>query len=190
MPEPDTKPKPELYTRYPTKNIVIYNGTTILHYLFGSFGLMLGYNFLWDGLGGFLFSFIYLIFAFMQMYIIMPLTVCPNCVYYRLKDGLCTSGLNRFSRKIAKEGNLKDFAKRAGSPFCHNKLYMASLFIPILAIIPTLIINFSVILLIVFLTVLGLLLFRFFVVFQKTACVHCRAKNMCPNAKAMGLVDK
>jgi len=29
--------------------------------------------------------------------------------------------------------------------------------------------------------------FRFFVIVQKTACVHCAAKKECPNAQAMGL---
>lgn len=190
MSETDTKSKVAIYTKYPVPNVMIYNGTTILHFLFGSLGLMLGYSFLWSGLGGFLFGFIYLIFAFFQMYILMPLVVCPNCVYYRMKGGRCTSGMNLISKKIAKQGKLDDFSKRGEGAFCHNNLYMAALFIPILAIIPALIVNFSLILLIVFLTVLGLLLFRFFVVFQKTACPHCSAKYRCPNAKAMGLVDK
>lgn len=35
--------------------------------------------------------------------------------------------------------------------------------------------------------VIALLLFRFFVVFTKVACIHCRAKNECPNAQAMGI---
>jgi hypothetical protein len=35
--------------------------------------------------------------------------------------------------------------------------------------------------------VVGLLLYRFFVIFPKIACVHCSVKNICPNAEAMGL---
>ncbi len=35
--------------------------------------------------------------------------------------------------------------------------------------------------------VIALLPFRFFVVFTKVACIHCRAKNECPNAQAMGI---
>ncbi|UCE36734.1 MAG: hypothetical protein JSW00_14640 [Thermoplasmata archaeon] len=183
MNEAEHIPKAELYTRYPLPNIIIYNGVTIFHYSLGSIGIILGYHF--TGLG-ILLGIIYLVFAFTQMYVIMPLTVCPNCIYYKLKNSVCTSGLNLVSRKIAKEGDLKNFPKRAGG-FSHNKLYMASLFIPIVAIIPALIIDFSILLLGVFIMVVGLLLFRMLVVFRKTACVHCRAKIMCPNAKAMGL---
>jgi hypothetical protein len=32
-----------------------------------------------------------------------------------------------------------------------------------------------------------LLLFRFFVIFPKIACLHCRAKAVCPQAGAMGV---
>ena len=53
--------------------------------------------------------------------------------------------------------------------------------------IPALILNFSFLLLAIFLVVVGLLLFRFFVVFTRIACVHCRAKYKCPQAEAMGL---
>jgi hypothetical protein len=64
---------------------------------------------------------------------------------------------------------------------------MAAKVVPIIAMIPALILNFSFLLLAIFLAVVGLLLFRIFVVFPQIACVHCRAKNICPNAKAMGL---
>jgi ABC-type nitrate/sulfonate/bicarbonate transport system permease component len=61
------------------------------------------------------------------------------------------------------------------------------LIIPIIAIIPALILNFSLLVLTILLIVVGLLLFRFFVIFTKIACVHCRAKNVCPQARSMGL---
>ncbi len=181
---PKRREKVKVYTRYPLSSILIYNGTTVLHYLAGGAGIILGYNFSW---AGYLFGYLYLAFAFVQMYVIMPLTVCPNCVYYRMNDSLCTAGLNVISKKIAREGNLKDFSKRSKGLFCHNNLYMASLIIPIIAMIPALILNFSFLLLALLLSVVGLLLFRFFVVFTQTACVHCCAKNECPNAEAMGI---
>ena len=172
------------YTSYPLASLFIYNGITILHYLLGGVGLMAGYSFSW---GGYLLSASYLVFAFSQMYVIMPLAVCPNCVYFRLRNSLCISGLNVVSKKMVKEGNIKDFPKRGQGLFCHNNLYMAAKLVPILVMIPALFLNFSFVLLTIFLTVVGLLLIRIFVIFPKIACVHCRAKNICPNAKAMGL---
>ncbi len=175
--------KPQVYTRYPLLSIMTYNGTTIAHYLLGGIGIFLGYNH-WLG---YLFGSLYLAFSFFEMYIHMPLKVCPNCVYYKLDNALCISGLNLVSRKVAREGNVSDFPNRARGIFCPNNLYIASLIVPILAIIPSLILNFSVIVLIILLGVVGLLLFRFFVIFPKIACVHCRAKNVCPQAKSMKL---
>ncbi len=182
---PSEKPKAKLYTRYPVSSPIIYNASTILHFVLGGLGIMLGYGF--SAWAGYTFGGLYLVFAFAEMYVLMPLTVCPQCVYYRAKDALCVSGLNLLSRKLAKAGDPKDFAKRAEGMFCPNNLYIASLAIPILAIIPALIINFSVVLLLIFLAVVGLLLFRFFIIFPKIACVHCSAKFKCPQAGAMGV---
>ena len=178
--------KVKVYARYPVSSVLIYNGTTILHYLLGGLGIILGYNFLRIGYPA---GFVYIAFAFIQMYLLMPLMVCPNCVYHRMAKALCPAGLNVFSRKIAKPGNLEDFPNRAKGIFCHNNLYMAAKILPILAIIPALILNFSYLLLAVLLAVIGLLLFRIFVIFPKVACIHCAAKKECPNARSMGLSD-
>lgn len=177
--------KAKLYTRYPLSSLLIYNGATILHFLLGGIGIILGYNF--SSWAGYTFGTLYLAFSFVEMYVMMPLTVCPNCVYYRMQNSLCISGLNVISKKIAKEGDLKDFPNRAEGLFCNNNLYMAALVVPIIAMIPALILNFSFFLLVIFLGVVGLLLFRFFVIFPKIGCVHCSAKYKCPQAEAMGV---
>jgi len=165
-------------------NIMIYNGVTVLHFLLGGIGIILGYGFSWIG---YPLGFVYLAFSFLQMYLIMPFAVCPNCVYYGIKNSICPSGFNMISRKLAKEGNLKDFSKRGKGLFSHNKLYMAALFVPIIAMIPALILNFSFLLLGILLGVTGLLLFRFLVIFPKIVCVHCKAKYECPNAERTGV---
>ena len=178
------KAKAKVYTRYPVSSILIYDGTTVLHYAMGGVGIILGYE---SSMAGTLAGILYMAFAFVQMYVIMPLAVCPNCVYYRLENSRCVSGQNLISRKIAKEGDLKDFRKRGQGMFCHNNLYLAALAIPIIVMVPALIMNFSFLVLGLWLGVIALLLFRFFVVFTKVACIHCRAKNECPNAQAMGI---
>ncbi len=180
--------KAKLYSRYPLSSVVIYNGTTILHFLLGGIGIALGYSF--SSWAGYIFGILYLVFSLVEMYVIMPLTVCPNCIYYRAEDWLCISGLNILSKKIAKEGDLKDFPRRAQGLFCPNNLYLASLIVPIVAMIPALIVNFSIVLLIIFLAVVGLLLFRFFIIFPRIACLHCRAKYVCPQAEAMGVRNR
>ena len=178
-----TPDKTQMYTRYPLSSILIYNGTTITHYVLGGIGIILGYS----SRIGFLLGALYMAFSFAEMYLHMPLKVCPNCVYYSLDNSLCISGLNIVSRKVAKEGKIRDFANRAKGLFCPNKLYIASLVIPIIAMIPALILDFSAPVLAILLIVVGLLVFRFFIIFPKIACVHCRAKNVCPQAQSMKL---
>ena len=174
--------KTALYTRYPLVNILIYNGATIAHYALGGTGIILGYG-SWPG---YLLGSLYIVLSFMEMYVHMPLQVCPDCVYYSLGNSRCISGLNLVSRRTAKEGNVNNFGKRAAGPFCPNNLYIASLVVPIIAIIPALVINFSFTVLAIFIVLVALLLFRFFVIFPRIACVHCRAQNICPQARSMG----
>jgi hypothetical protein len=170
-----------IYTRFPLANILVYNGTTILHYLLGGTGIILGYG-SWIG---YLAGIVYLVFSLVEMYVHMPLKVCPACVYFRLDNSRCISGLNLLSRKISKAGDTRYFGNRAKGTFCPNNLYIASLVVPIVAMIPALILNFSPVVLVILLIVAGLLVFRFFVIFPRIACIHCRAKNICPQAQSM-----
>ncbi len=185
---PEKGRKAETYTRYPLSSLFVYNGATILHFLVGGFGIWLGYG--PSSWTGYTFGFLYLLLSFGEMYVLMPLAVCPNCVYYRIKGSLCVTGLNILSRKMAKEGNTKDFPKRAQGILCPNNLYLASLIVPIVAIIPPLVVNFSVVLLGLLVFLVALLAFRFFVIFPIIACLHCRAKHICPQAEAMGVRNK
>jgi hypothetical protein len=180
---PQNRAKAKLYTRYPLSSILTYNGSTILHYLLGGIGIIIGYS-SWIG---YLLGSLYLALSYAEMYVLMPLKVCPSCPYYRLNNSLCISGLNVVSRKIAKEADVKDFPRRAEGPFCPNNLYMASLAVPIIAMIPALILDFSFLVLAILLVVVALLLFRFFMSFPKIACLHCIAKYRCPQAEAMGV---
>jgi hypothetical protein len=177
------KPGPavKLYTRYPVSIVLLYNGTTIAHFVLGGLGIILGYD-SWVGL---ILGLVYLVFAFVEMYVLMPVEVCPDCVYYRLENSLCISGLNVISRKVARNGDPKNFANRAKGTFCPNNLYIAALVIPVIAVIPSFFISFSWAVLVIFLAVVGLLLFRFFYLFGNVACIHCRAKAVCPNAQKM-----
>ncbi len=180
--------KAELYTRYPLSSVLTYNGVTILHFLLGGIGILLGYGVTrWTGIA---FASLYVVASFAVMYLMMPLTVCPSCVYYRLENAVCISGLNILSRRIARERDPKAFARRGEGLFCHNNLYIAALVIPVIAILPALVSAFSGSLLAIELALVGLLLYRFFVVFPRVACLHCRAKHVCPQAEPMGVRER
>lgn len=183
MPAP-TRTKAKLYKRYPSSSLLIYNGATILHFLLGGLGIIYGYGLTTMSLS---LGTLYLVFAFGQMYIFMPLAVCPSCVYRRMEGGLCITGLNVVSRKITQAQSAEKFPKRSEGLFCANNLYMFSLAAPILALIPALLLHFSLLLLIALLVIITLMIFRIFVIFPKLGCLHCYAKFQCPQAKQMGV---
>jgi hypothetical protein len=175
----------EVYRRYPAVNIAIYTGATLAHYGLGAAGVLIGYD-RWSvlawvvGLG-------YLLFALGQMYVLMPLVVCPGCAYRRLEGARCVSAMNVVSARLAPLAETDAFPLRAKGAFCHNNLYMASLIAPLVLIAPALVIAFSWALVGIFAAVAVLLVLRMFVIFPRVACGHCVERGRCPNAQAMGI---
>lgn len=182
------KKRAELYIRYPWYSIFVYNGSTIAHYILGGLGIIIGYSF--SSVAGYVFGGLYLIFSFAEMYVAMPVKVCPSCAYFRLSNSICISGLNVVSKKFCNERKPEDFSKRAEGFLCFNNMYIAALMIPIIAIIPALIVNFSRPLLTILIILIILLLFRFFIIFPRIACLHCSAKFKCPQAEKMGVRNR
>ena len=176
--------KNKVYHRYPLKSVFVYNFFTVLHYIIGFTGILFAFNF---SAVGKIISTVYLCFSFIQMYILMPIMVCPDCVYTKKPDMLCISGLNILAKKISSTGDINKFENRSNGILCHNNLYLFAKVLPLLIILPYLFINFSLTLLIIFIVIIGLILFRVFYIFQKIACAHCLAKNICPNAISMGI---
>jgi hypothetical protein len=175
----------EVYRRYPAVNIAIYNGATLAHYGLGAAGVLIGYDRLpvlaWVvGVG-------YLLFALGQMYVMMPLVVCPSCAYRRLDGARCVSAMNLVSARLAPLAETDAFPLRAKGALCHNNLYMASLIAPLVLIAPALVIAFSWVLMGIFGAVAALLALRMFVIFPHVACGHCVERRRCPNAQAMGI---
>ena len=182
------KLKAELYHRFPLSTILIYNGATILHFLIGSIIFLHSAFFL----GKFApnLALFYFLFSILEMYIVMPIQVCRNCVYFRLENGLCVSGLNLLTREFTSNGNPSNFHKRAVGLFCPNNLYIFSLVFPIICGIPILIFNFSYTLLSLEIFLFILLITRFIYIIPRLACVHCLAKFTCPQAGQMGVREK
>jgi hypothetical protein len=178
-----TRSKKPLYTRYPASSVALYDGVTVVHFLLGGAALLLAYR--WPV--GLMVGAAYTGFAFLEMFLLMPLTVCPSCVYYRLPGSLCISGMNRWSRKIARPIDASRFEERARGALRPNNLYLVALGFPIIAVVPGLVLGFPWPVLLALVVLVALLVFWFFVIFPKVACVHYRAKNACPNARAMGL---
>lgn len=76
-------------------------------------------------------------------------------------------------QKIARAGNQKDFVKRAEGLFRFSNIHVAALFIPAIAIIAAIIVNFSAPLSGMSLALEVLLLSQFFVIPTKSTSLHC-----------------
>jgi hypothetical protein len=174
-----------VYRVYPASSVLLYNGVTVAHFGFGMLGILVGFE-TWPTLAWIL-SGAYLLFALGQMYILMPLKVCPACAYRGMDAARCVSALNLVSARVAPRRDPDRFPERARGALCHNNLYMAALGLPLLLMLPGLVADFSVLLLGLFLTLVALLALRVFVLFARVACAHCAAKGACPNAQAMHL---
>jgi hypothetical protein len=178
-------PSARVYRVFPAASVVLYNGVTLAHFGLGALGLLIGFE-TWPTLAWILAG-AYLVFALGQMYILMPLKVCPTCVYRRMDGARCVSGLNLVSARLAPPRDRDGFPERARGAFCHNNLYMASLIAPLVLIAPALVIAFSWALVGIFAAVAVLLVLRMFVIFPRVACGHCVERGRCPNAQAMGI---
>ena len=176
--------KKDPYTRYPLLHVLLYNGTTLAHFILGGAGLYLSYENSWLGT---VLALVYLVYAFGQMVVVMPVRVCPNCPYYRMDDARCISALNLLARRIAPRGKPQNFRRRSKGPLCHNNQYFAALLIQLPLMLIGVIINFSVALLALLLIEIALVLFRVFVLFMRVACPNCAAKQRCPNAEQLGI---
>jgi hypothetical protein len=180
--------KAELYNRYPVTSVLIYNGTTILHFALG--GLLLQQLDLLRAHLGAVVALLYVVLSLIDMYIVMPLAVCRNCVYPRIENGRCISGLSVIVARLLKKRNASDFQKRAIGLFCPNNFYIASLVFPVLCGIPLLVLKFSGMLLLLETALILLLITRFFSIIPVMACLHCRSKFVCPQAGQMGVREK
>jgi hypothetical protein len=176
-----------VHRTYPLRDVALYNGITLLHFGLAALGLLIAYDH-WPLLAWVL-AIAYLVIALGQMYVVMPLVVCPACVYATMPGSRCVSGMNLLVARLRLTAPAEEFeARRTRGMLSHNKLYMGSLIAPIPLLAVGLVLNFSPLGLVVLLAVVALLAFRVVVVFKRRACPHCAAKGRCPNAKAMGIV--
>jgi hypothetical protein len=174
-----------IHSRYPASSVVLYNGTTVVHFGLATAGLVVVFS-RWP-LVGWLLGGVYCVFAFAQMYLVMPLAVCPHCAYRTMSAARCVSGLNLLSGRFSRVRSPEEFGRRGEGALCHNNLYMAALVAPLALVLAGLLFNYSLAGLVVLLVLAGMMAFRYFILFKRIACPHCAARGRCPNAKAMGI---
>ena len=122
-------------------------------------------------------AWLYLAISFIMVYIVLRKLVCRNCYYY---DKWCAFGWGKISAKMFKKGDLDDFSESLGLRIA-PAVYGLMVFIPIIAIIISIILVFDYT---KFGILILLLLFSIYTAFigRKAACSKCKMNISCPGS--------
>jgi hypothetical protein len=170
------------YRRYPLWRVALTNGLTLIHYIAGAGAIVLAYPSLpivaWPvGLA-------YFVYAVVQLYVLMPLVVCPGCVYSGIDGGRCPSGLSVISARFFRDpAQRAAFDARTQGALCQSNLCLVSLVAPVPLAVPGLIVSFSWPGLALTVAVAALVTARLAGAYRRVVCAHCLARRWCPVAR-------
>ena len=167
------------FRRYPLWWVLGLNGLTVAHYVVGCCAILAAYR---DSpFIGWPVGLAYLVFAMVQLYVLMPLVVCPGCVYRSIRGVRCATGLNLVSARLcpASPGAI-GFEQRAHGALCENSLCLWAWVLPVPLALPGLVLSFSWLALALMVAVAALTVLRLAVVARRAVCPHCLARRWCP----------
>ncbi len=114
-----------VHRRYPLRDVALYNGVTLLHFGVATLGLLVAYD-RWPVVAWVL-AMAYLIVAFGQMYVVMPLVVCSACVYTTMPGARCVSGMNVVAARLGLRAPAEEFeARRTKGPPTTSSIWARS----------------------------------------------------------------
>ena len=178
----DETPFSRSFRRYPLWRVLGLNGLTVAHYLVGCGAILVAYQSY--PIVGWPIGLAYFVFAVVQFYVLMPLVVCPGCVYRTVRGGRCASGLNLISARLCRpSATATAFRERTHGALCQSRLNLASWVAPPPLALPGLALFFSWTAATLTLIVVGLVVVRLWVV-RSAVCPHCLARRWCPSAEA------
>ena len=183
--EADGAGMPRSFRRYPLWRVLVVNGLTVIHYVAGASAIVFAYPN--HPILGWPIGLAYLVYAMVQLYVLMQLLVCPGCVYRSIQGGRCPSALNLISARLRAPAQMAGFETRAQGALCQSSLCLWALLVPLPIALPGLVISFSWAGLAFSLRVATLTMVRLAGVFRLVVCSHCLARRWCPVAKARRL---
>ena len=127
----------------------------------------------------------YLVFAMVQLYVLMPLVVCPGCVYRTFSDGRCPSGLNLISARLCPpSASAFEFRERSHGALCQSSLCLWSWILPVPLALPGLASRSRGRPATLAAVVAALAVIRLTFVTRLAVCPHCLARRWCPVGRA------
>jgi hypothetical protein len=175
----DQTPASKAFRRYPLWSVLCLNGLTVAHYAVGCAAILAAYRshpvIAWPvGLA-------YFVFAIVQLYVLMPLVVCPGCVYRTVPGGRCASGLNLISARLCPpSASAIEFQERTHGLLCQSSLNLLSWVLPIPLALPGLAASWSVKAAVLTAAAAVLTVVRLAAGARHARCSHCLAQRWCP----------
>jgi len=159
------------------------NALTLGHYVVGCAAVLAAYRSY--PVLGWPIGLAYLVFAVVQFYVLMPVIVCPGCVYRTMRAARCASGLNLISARLSPRATPPGgFEERNKGALCQDSLCLWSWILPVPLAVPGLILSFSWPALALTATVAVLATVRLVFVERLAVCPHCLARRWCPVVRA------
>ena len=170
------------FRRYPLWRVLSLNGLTVAHHVVGCAAILIAYRSY--PIVGWPVGLAYLVFAMVQLYVLMPLVVCPGCVYRTVRDGRCPSGLNLVSARLCPpSASAFEFRERTHGALCQGSLCLWSWVLPVPLALPGLALSFSWLAATLTAIVAVLTVARLTFVTRLAVCPHCLARRWCPGAR-------
>jgi hypothetical protein len=168
-----------LLRRYPLWRVLCLNGLTVAHYVIGCVAVLVAYRSY--PLLGWPIGLAYLVFALVQLYLLMPLVVCPGCVYRTVHGGRCARGLNVVSARLCSSSTgLTGFRERSHGAFCQSNMCLWAWALPVPLALPGVCVSFSWQALTLTTAVSVLTILWLTVTVRRVVCLHCLARRWCP----------
>ncbi|MFC1902771.1 hypothetical protein ACFLX4_01720 [Chloroflexota bacterium] len=156
--------------QYPKASIILSNLVMVLWIVLGTIACWFLYP---------LAAWIYLAFAIIMVGIVLRKLVCTNCYYY---DKWCYMGWGKLSALFFKKGNIDEFNSGVGlklAPITYGLLAL----IPIIAIVISIVQEFTVSKIVVLLLLLSASFYSG-TISRKKACASCKMRLNCSGCSA------
>lgn len=169
--------------RYPLWSVIGLNLLTAVHFAVGCGAIILAWHTV--PLVAWPVGIAYLVFAAVQAFVLMPLVVCPGCVYRTVAGARCPSGLNLVSARLGPPaGDTAEFRRRSSGPLCQTSLSLCSWGFPPLMALAGLAVHLSWPAAVLAAALAASLALRV-LLGRASGCTHCLSRRWCPVARIM-----
>jgi hypothetical protein len=181
--ESDHRPAVSLFRRYPVWRVIALDVFTVAHFALGCAAILIAWR--WQPIVAWPVGLAYLVFATVQSFVLMPLVVCPGCVYRAVSGGRCPTGLNLLSARLCPPvTDTAEFRRRTCGPLCQTSLSLCSWVFPLPVALAGVALHLSWPAAVLTAALVASLPLRV-VIGRAAVCPRCLSRRWCPAARVV-----